>query len=247
MHLKKNCLAIAHRGASSLEPENTLRAFSKAHELGADGIELDIHITKDQHLVVTHDQNTKRITGENKNIWTSSLKELKALDFGKKEQIPTLSETLDAFLNKFFIINIEIKSTGLKNLGVEDRLAAMLKRFRCENRILVSSFNPINLFRFKRLMPNVRCGYLLCQEQNLVFKNRFIISVLKPSTLNLDQNLFRYSKHKGLFSCNLPKWMWTVNEPQDMEFWLQRTDVEAIITNQPDRLIKLLRQARGRS
>jgi glycerophosphoryl diester phosphodiesterase len=233
-------LIIAHRGASASEPENTLKAFQTAYKLGADGIELDIHLTKDGKIVVCHDNNIKRITGKPLKIAHSSLAQLRKLDFGKGEKIPTLDEVFDGFLKKFSIINVEVKSTGLSNHGVEEKLAKCLKKFKAHDKVLVSSFNPFNLLRVKNLVPNLRLGYLMCREQNVIARNRLWPSVLRPHSLNLDQNLYKYARHRTLFKTDYPKWIWTVNTLKDMRFWIARNDVEAIITNYPDKLRKLI-------
>jgi glycerophosphoryl diester phosphodiesterase len=235
---------IAHRGASALEPENTLRAFAKAHELGADGIELDIFLTKDGHIVVTHDANTKRLARDNKTVEISKLVDLKKLDFGKGEKIPTLEEVFKTFLGKFSVINVEIKSTGLRNSGIESKLADLIKKYDALNKILVSSFNPVNLFRFKKCLPTANIGFLCCTSQSVFIRNRWVLRWLKPNTLNLDKNLFKRPLANAFFSLDLPKWVWTVNGSEDMAFWL-KMGMSAIITNEPDKLMAIKKQLYG--
>lgn len=238
---KHKCLVIAHRGASAVEPENTLRAFERAYKMGADGIEIDLFLTKDNKVVVTHDRNTYRITKNKKDITLTNLRELRQLDFGKKEKIPLLSEVFDHFVKKFSVINLEIKSTGVMRNGIEQKLAHLIKRFRCYKSLLVSSFNPLNLNRFKALMPKVRIGYLLCREQSFLARNRLAIRWMAPDTLNLDKNLYRDPTNKIFFDLPQPKWLWTVDSTAQMQFWLKR-GVEAIITNHPDRLIEVMHE-----
>jgi glycerophosphoryl diester phosphodiesterase len=111
-----SCLIIAHRGESFDAPENTLAAINLAWERGADAVEIDIHLTKDNHIVVIHDFNTRRLTGVSKNIKDQTLAELRKLDVGlwkndnwKGEKIPTLSEVFETVPHGKKII-IEIKS-----------------------------------------------------------------------------------------------------------------------------------------
>lgn len=240
----KKCLVIAHRGASALEPENTLRAFAKAHELGADGIELDIFLTKDGHIVVTHDANTKRLARVNKTVEISTLADLKKLDFGKGEKIPMLEEVFRDFLDKFSVINVEIKSTGLRNNGIESKLADLVKKYDAINKILVSSFNPVNLYRFKKCLPTANIGFLCCTSQSVLIRNRWMLHLLKPNTLNLDKNLFKRPLANAFFRLDLPKWVWTVNSSKGMAFWL-KMGMSAIITNEPDKLIAIKKQLHG--
>jgi len=242
-NIKKKCLVIGHRGASGIEPENTLRAFEKAHKIGADGIELDIFLTRDQRVVVTHDDNTYRVTKHNREVTRSTFRELQELDFGKKEKIPLLSEVFDHFLKKFSVINVEIKSTGYKNNGVEEKLMKLIKKFKCSQKILVSSFNPLNLYRFKKIMPKVRIGYLVTHEQNIIARNRLMIRLLQPDILNLDHELKDGKGHQVFFKMPQPKWLWTVNTLQNMRYWLKQ-NVEAIMTNYPDKLVKEIKSAK---
>src|SRR5438093_10169319 len=99
----KKPLVIAHRGASERAPENTLAAFSLAYDLGADGIELDVHLSRDRVPVVIHDDTLERTTDGNGRVRALGILELKRLDAGgwkgeafKGEKIPTLAEVVDA-------------------------------------------------------------------------------------------------------------------------------------------------------
>lgn len=98
---KKDCLIIAHRGESFDAPENTLAAIELAWKRGARAVEIDVHLSKDNHVVVFHDFNTKRLSGVNKNVRSQTLQQLRALDVGswkgvhwKGEQIPEINDVL---------------------------------------------------------------------------------------------------------------------------------------------------------
>lgn len=101
-------LRIAHRGASGYAPENTLAAFKKALEFDIDVIELDVHLTKDNHLVVIHDKTVNRTTDGKGKVADKTLAELQKLDAGNGEKIPTLQEVLD-LVNRKALVSIEIK------------------------------------------------------------------------------------------------------------------------------------------
>lgn len=238
--MKRPVLVIGHRGACAIEPENTLRAFEAAMRLGADGIELDVFLTRDGRLVVTHNNNTRQITHEKHMVRKSTFKELRRLDFGKGEKIPLLEEVFDLCLKKLSVINIEIKPTGLRTDGIEAKLTACIRRFKCAPQILVSSFSPLNVRRFRQFCPEVRVGYLMCREQNRLLKNMSVIRWLKPDTLNLDQNLFSDKGCGVFFETEKPQWLWTINTVEQMKFWLARPHVEAIITNHPEKLIQVM-------
>lgn len=101
--MKKNVTVIGHRGIAAAYPENTLISFEKAVEAGVDAIEFDVHMTRDEQLVVTHDPTVNRCSNGTGDVNSYTLNQLKALDFGKWKspefagtRIPTLDETLDA-------------------------------------------------------------------------------------------------------------------------------------------------------
>src|SRR3712207_5048900 len=108
---------MAHRGAAAYAPENTIAAFTKAIEMKADAIELDIHLSKDDHIVVIHDEKVDRTTNGKGLVMEFTLEELKRLDAGswfnkefKNEKIPTLREVLELVAYKNIDLNIEIKA-----------------------------------------------------------------------------------------------------------------------------------------
>lgn len=238
-------LIIGHRGASGSEPENTMRAFHAAQKDGADGIELDIFQCSDKIIVVTHDIDTYRLTKQKHNVRKSTLSTLRSLDYGKNERIPTLEEVFETFLNKFKIINVEIKSTGLKSDGIEDNLAKLICKFDCQKKILVSSFNPLNIYRIKRLLPEIRIGYLIEPKLSSARFHLRTIRWLKPDTLNLHPGLLDHAATKAYFDLDIPLWMWAVDTKRDWQYWLKRR-AQAIITNHPKDLRTYMKSLEAR-
>jgi len=151
---KTNILIIAHRGASSITPENTLKAFKKAIELGADGIEFDVHETKDREIVITHDDDIKRITGKSGSIKDLTLKELKSFNFGEGEKIPTLQELLELVKSKIWL-NCEIKVEG-----VISKLIKIFKENNITDSVIVSSFIHSELLKIQKIDPQIRLASL---------------------------------------------------------------------------------------
>ena len=159
-------LIFRHRGASADAPMNTLAAFNLAVDQGADGIELDVHRSKDGHAVIVHDFDVDATTDGEGRVVDMTLAELKGLDagswFGESfvgAQIPTLDEVFTAVGDKLFI-NVEIKSNSPDTDGVEQLVANKIAAFNMANRVLVSSFNPLALKRFRDVMPDVPIGFL---------------------------------------------------------------------------------------
>jgi glycerophosphoryl diester phosphodiesterase len=161
-------LIIAHRGASSAAPENTLPAFRLALRAGAPMIEFDVHQTQDRALVVVHDASLQRTTGVRTAVETRPRRDVVALDAGawfssayRGVRIPTLRDVLRA-LDGRAAVNIELKA-GARRLhpGIEWRLLAMLRRLGWMDRALISSFHVRYLERLRRLAPSATIGVLV--------------------------------------------------------------------------------------
>lgn len=232
-------LVIAHRGASAHAIENTWKAFELAKDFGADGLELDVFFTQDRQFVVCHDQRPVRLTGQLTDLRRASSAEIKALHHSDGQSLPFLRDVLEAFLPHFKVINIEIKSHGVRPTGLEQALVFMLDQLNAWQKVLISSFNPVHLWRLRRLKPGSALGYLLAAEQPWVAKQKRTLGLIAPQTLNIDGSLFKEPAFQGHFDLNIPKWIWTVNEEEEMAFWIQK-NVSAIITNHPDRMRALL-------
>lgn len=230
-------LVIAHRGASGEAPENTMAAFRLAHEQGADGIELDIFLTTDGEVVVTHDENLERLTGRDMETQKAFLAELRQLDFGKGEKIPTLPEVFEAFGTKFAVINIEIKSTGFFTNGIEKKLVSLIRKFGLTDKIYVSSFNALHLMRMKRIAPEIKRGYLVWPEH---FYSPWKIwpRLCGATTLNLPHDWATEARLQNYRRLGCDLWVWTVNTKEEMKRWV-REGVSAIITNFPAHLKKV--------
>ena len=128
----------AHRGASYYEPENTLRAFRRALEMGADRIEVDVRLTADGHIIALHDETVDRTTDGNGYARHMTLEEIRRLDAGKGEKIPTLREIINLVKDKADLL------IDVKDLGMEDKLAeTVLNEDLIEDVVFISSLNVI--------------------------------------------------------------------------------------------------------
>ncbi|MBG0770064.1 MAG: glycerophosphodiester phosphodiesterase [Anaerolineaceae bacterium] len=225
---------FAHRGANADAPENTMAAFQLALDLGADGIELDVMLSKDHELVVIHDDTVDRTTNGSGSVQDLTLAELKALDAGNGERIPTLDEVLTRFGGKFQI-NIELKnySTLFDSLPVD--VAQLISKHHVEDSVLISSFNPFNFPRFHRLLPNVPIGMLTFPGKARFFAYRFFrYNALNPYFKDVDEDLVQRYHAKGM-NMNV----WTVDEAADIRHMI-KLGVDIIITNNPKRAITVL-------
>ncbi len=159
-------LKIAHRGYSHILPENTIPAFLKAAECGADMIEFDVHLTKDGHAVVIHDNDVDRTSNGSGNVKDLTLRELKKFDFNFLKihglgilSIPTLEEVIDAVPDNV-LLNIELKNCPHKYYGIEEIVITILKKKNSLNRAIISSFDHFALEKAKELANDVKTGML---------------------------------------------------------------------------------------
>lgn len=239
-------LNFAHQGASYEAPANTLAAFLLAAELGADGIELDVQLTRDGEIVVIHDFTLEATTDGQGRVADWTLAELKRLDAGiwfdpalAGQRIPTLQEVVDAVGHKL-LLNIELKTAYLRDEG----LAAAVVRFLEENhlldRVVVSSFNPLAVWRVRRLNPWLAVGLLYAPGSPFFLRRPWLRHLMHPDALHphhtmVDAAYVRWARRKGYRVHT-----WTVDEEKEMER-LVGTGVDLIITNRP----RLLRQVLG--
>ncbi len=151
-------LKIAHRGASAYEPENTLRAFRRAIELGADMIELDVHLSRDGYPVIMHDATVDRTTNGTGYVRDKTLAELKELDAGKGERIPTLQEAMELVRGKCGLY-IELKEREAAGPVVD---AIHAEEFRD---VIVASSDPYAVREVKRLDPEVPTSLLVGETE----------------------------------------------------------------------------------
>ncbi len=229
-------LVIAHRGASARLPENTLAAYELAVEMGADCIEVDLHCTREGCVVITHDEDLARIGGRGE-VLDATLAELRELDAGQGERIPTLDETLDQLATRI-PFNLELKQSSR---GPYPELpAAALRAVRSrglENVTLFSSFYDSVLAELRALAPEVRIALLISRRfphQWVERARRVGASALNPENDLVDRALVERAHAEGL-----AVYVYTVDEPARMEELLG-WDVDGIFTNHPDRLRRVV-------
>lgn len=218
---------IAHRGASAHAPENTIAAFQLALEQGADGIELDVMLSKDDQLVVIHDATVDRTTNGTGKVRDLTLDELKKLDAGNGEKIPTLTEVFDHFGGKF-LINIELKNYASPFDRLPIEVARAVARYDLVDSVLISSFNPFNFSRFRRQVPEAVIGLLTLPGKAKSWLYRlFRYTAIHPCYEDADADLIAAAKVK-----NQQINVWTVDDPDEIRR-LTDSGVDGIITNDP--------------
>ena len=219
-----------HRGAAGLEPENTLRSFQHALDLGVDAIELDVHLTKDQKLVVIHDATVDRTTDGSGAVSDLTLREIQQLDAGLGEHVPTLQDVIDVVARRA-ILQIE-----LKGLGVEQSVAHTIAVNCLLDHVTVTSFRHHMVKTMKRLNPQISTGILFLglpiDAPRLAHDAQ--ADAVHPHVKYIDAQLVECCHRQGLAVR-----VWNTDDPPEMQDMIA-LGVDAIGSNRPDLLLSLL-------
>ncbi|MFA5570016.1 MAG: glycerophosphodiester phosphodiesterase [Sphaerochaetaceae bacterium] len=252
---------VAHRGDSHAYPENTLEAFISAHKMGVDVIETDVHLTKDNHIIVWHDPTLERNTNGSGLVENYTLKELKQLDAGYTFtpdggktfpfrntgiKMTTLDEALQALPDQRF--NVDLKS---KEEGIVDAFEEVVKRHNAEERILCASFHLTHLKRMREQNKSILTSLTTLEVIPLLLKQKLRIL---PKELG--------NKHTIVFQVPVEQWgikvitsdfvkqfhkrgaviqVWTINDEDQMR-QLYALGVDSIMTDNPELLLKVAKE-----
>jgi glycerophosphoryl diester phosphodiesterase len=233
-----NPVIIAHRGASAYAPENTLKAFQLAIRQKADAVELDAKLTKDGYVVVIHDQNVERTTNGKGRVKDLTLAEIRKLEAGSHfdisfagEPVPTLDEVLETIGEKIFI-NIELTNYASPLDELPEKVAESVKRNHVSQNVFFSSFNPINLARIQRLIPEAACGLLALGGWKGAFSRSLLGRLPRYQSINAEVSDVTLNLIQKAHQRNQKVFVYTVNQKEIMEqlFILQ---VDGIFTDDP--------------
>ena len=277
---KPRRLVIAHRGARSLAPENTLAAGEAALALRADLWEFDVEVTRDGELILLHDETLSRTTDAltrypDRSPWRAAdftWDEIRALDAGSwflredpfgtlasgdvpqdrrerlaGERIPSLREALSWTQESGLGANVELKgnraSAGASNGGHRpvERAVAIVRELRMESRVLVSSFDHAMIRRLKMMAPEI-AGALLFH--NLPADPHAALDAAKADAVALKLPAFEREAARALEEAGFGVYVWTANGPEDLERLAAEPFLAGIITDWPQRLLKILGRAR---
>ena len=234
---------IAHRGLSGFYPENTMLAFKKCLNLNIYGIELDVQKTKDNQIVVIHDEKVDRTfngTGYIKDMTLSELQSLnsnfKNYENNKDCKIPTLKEVLTLFKPTDFIINIELKNNKIKYKNLEEDVINLVKELKMERRVIISSFRMKSLKKLKALCPKITRSYLISEKfYKHRLKNMIFYKAIKNKSTYLSPNYIIADK-KFINRCHrrdIKILCYTVNTIEEYEKLL-KLKVDGIFTDFPN-------------
>jgi len=216
-------LKIGHRGTRAYEPENTLRSFKKALELGVDAVELDVRRTKDDKIIVIHDAEVDRTTNGKGLVSELTLEKIKELVTEKGEKIPTFEEALD-FLDKKVKILIELKETGL-----EEKVLSSVHEKGLEKNVIIVSFLEEALRKVRELNDEVETGLIYVRHRNPI-----------KAALELKANyllpLYRFTHTADVQKAHengLKVIVWTINKQEEVSEYLEK-GVDGIASDRPD-------------
>ncbi|WP_424359578.1 glycerophosphodiester phosphodiesterase [Methanocella sp. MCL-LM] len=219
-------MVIGHRGAAGYEPENTLRSFQKGIALGVDWIELDIRRTADGHIVVMHDDTVERTTNGRGKVSEMSLADIKKLDAGKGEKVPTLQEAIDVAKGKVKLI-IELKLEGLE----ADVIDIVEKNGLFED-CIISSFFYYSIRRVKELRPGIMTA-AIASKLPIEFHrlhNDFLADTIFLRKDIVSRDIVDEAHRDGFLVC-----VWNIDDSRDVARYADM-GVDFISSNYPDRL-----------
>lgn len=255
-------MLLGHRGAAGEAPENTMLSFKAALEGGAHGVELDVMMTADRQLVVFHDYTLQKRLPLQGVIRKLTFQQLRNVDLSQYFQIRTrqpvpppfrgaLAPTLEEVLQYYqkhpkAILNIEMKNEDIFDQGHEQETYRLVQKYKMQDRVIVSSFNPFSMWRFRRIAPTLPRGLIYSKDTAFYLRDLWLLSLARPDALHpnfkiVDEAYIRWARKHG-FAVNV----WTVNEEKDMQRMI-RLGVDAIITDFPQRLLRLAKQERSAS
>ncbi len=238
-------LIISHRGANKYAPQNTLPAFEAALEIGTDGFETDLHITKDGHVVICHNYTIDETSDGEGKISDMTLEQLKSHDFGsyfskefKETKIPTIDEFLSLIeKTDIEILNIEIKPPKQKETAIVRETIKAVKEHGLFDKLLISSFSPDILKEAKQIDKNCRTGFLYGPNSPTTpFVAWRIFSYVKslgceavhPHFIFVNKKYIKKAHEAGI-KVN----PWTIDLPEIIDNMI-KWGADGIITNLPD-------------
>jgi len=260
-------LVFAHRGFGNYAPDNSLAGALLAMQAGMDGVDMDGQLSADGELVIFHDLSVDRLTDGTGRVNSKTLRELLALDLGPKYGhgfkhafVATFDDFVRSIKGKG-VLMVELKVPGLRNTGIEQRAVAIIQKYHAQDSVYLSSFNPLVLYRLKKLDPTIRTVYIFMDTN----WNRQLLAEIKPEDLVnlpwiLRKEFFRRAIrkiiHPDLLSVNYqvdertigtllrkgyPIFLWTPEEEGELRWSLAKRPY-GIISDEPQ-LAKQLRDS----
>ena len=241
---RSSIVRVAHRGASSQFPENTLLAFRQAIEQGVDALEIDIHRTADDELVIIHDPTLERTTNGSGGVRKHSLQEIRQLDAGRGEKVPVLTEVIQLACASNIRLCVEIKGvTETEELAVAEAIVRALEAANFLRQTIVTSFSSQALLRAKALEPEVSTMLDPSPQDGSLTPRQICVQALRAGAncLSYDFHILTQEIATECQLTGLTLWAWAPDEPADIQKVL-KFGVQGIVTNMPAVLNKVLNE-----
>ncbi len=235
----------AHRGGHRQAPENTAAAVREAIAAGAQYVEIDVQLSKDGVLVVTHDSDFSRMAGVAKKVWDLTYDEIRAIPLGAKaapefrnEPAPTFDEVLGIAQSRIGL-NVELKYYGDHQPRLAERVVEALRARGLTNQVVIQCLEYEPLMEVRKLAPEIPVGYLMS------------VNARRPARLEVDFLSVEQSRVTGAFVRATHRrgqavYAWTVDAPEDMDQMIAM-GADSLITNQPAEALRRLREYEGLS
>lgn len=262
-----NIQIFSHRGFGNAAPDNSLEGIQLAMKSQFDGVDMDGQYTQDGVLIIFHDLSVDRLTTDTGRVGEKTLEQMKKLDLGLKygngfqnSFPPTFEEALQATLGKG-VLMVELKVPGIKKTGIEEKAIEIIQKYKAHDSVYLSSFNPLVLYRLKKLDPKVKTVFIFMDTNwnedlikeikkgdlvNLPFYlrselfRRAIRKIIKPDLLSVnhevDEGTIHTLKEKGW-----PIFLWTTNNEERIRWALSKKPM-GIISDEPQ-LVRTLRDS----
>ncbi len=233
---------FAHRGYSAAFAENTMSAFIDAEKAGADGLELDVQVTKDGEVVVIHDEKVDRTTSGSGYVKNLTFKEIRMFNANKKgekkELIPSLVEVLEWMQTNRLICNIELKNGIFPYEGMEEKVIQLVRKYDLSNRIIISSFNHYSIVLSYRMAPEIETAPLFNERIYMpwVYAQSIRAQGIHPKLSSITEEIIENSLKNGI--AVRP---YTVNKDADI-LKLLKINCSALITDNPVKALKIRNQ-----
>ncbi len=231
-------IILGHRGASAHAPENTMAAFQRAIDFGADGIEFDVKLTRDGEIIIIHDLTVDRTTNGKGKVRNFTLEQIRNLDAGlhfseqfREEKIPILRDVL-MMVPADFIVNIELTNYSSMFDGLASKVAHLVKELGVKGQIIFSSFNPLNLILTKRILPEVPVALLSLPGIAGMINRSNILRWISPEFINPHFQDIKpeFVKQQHHLQRNIIAW--TVDDVKEI-IRLFDLKIEGVITDDP--------------
>lgn len=253
-------LVFAHRGFGDHAPDNSLYAVERALEARMDGVDVDGQLTRDGEIVIFHDLSVDRLTSDTGRVRDKTLAQMLALDLAPGYDASTRGapvRTFEDFVRAVKgrgILMVELKVPGLKPTGMEQRAVEIIQKHGAHENVVLSSFNPVVLYRLKKLDPQVRTALIFMdtnwnpelvaeiKEGDLVnlpwplrqeFVRRAVRKIIRPDLLSINHEVDDPVIDR-LIAKGWPAFIWTIDEEEDIRRALSRRPY-GVISDQPIR------------